>query len=77
MVFSDTAKVRPWRVIASAIIIFVLLWFAARIGNAAEAAPVATVDQNRSSLERIQHDDTTSALNTQTLSTVVFVEPLL
>ncbi len=58
MVFSDTAKVRPWRVIASAIIIFVLLWIAARIGNAAEAAPVATVDQNRFTPERIQHDDT-------------------
>lgn len=62
MVFSDTAKVRPWRVIASAIIIFLLLWIAARIGSAAEAAPVATVDQNRSAPEHIQHDDTTSPL---------------
>jgi hypothetical protein len=77
MVFSDTAKVRPWRVIASAIIIFVLLWFAARIGNAAEAAPVAAVDQNRFTPERNQHDDTASALNTRTLSIGVFVEPLL
>jgi hypothetical protein len=77
MVFSDTPKVRPWRVIASAIIIFVLLWIAARIGNAAEVAPVASVDQNRSAPERFRHGDATSALITQTLSTFVFVEPLL
>ena len=38
MVFSEFAKVRPWRVVASAMIICVLLWVAATIGPQAEGA---------------------------------------
>ena len=38
MVFSEFAKVRPWRVVASAMIISVLLWVAATIGQETEGA---------------------------------------